>query len=119
MGKPVVHFDIGCKDKEAVSGFYCELLDWTHSDYGPFSRRITTNADSGVDGFVTSLGHEPHNYVMLYIEVDDIPAHLKKVEALGGKVLIPQTVAPEQGHFAWAADPEGNRFGLWRPLEQS
>lgn len=103
MGKPVVHFDIGCKDKTAVGKFYAELFDWSLDDYGPFSQRIQTNAGRGIEGFVTSLGHEPHQYVMLYVEV-------------GGTVLIPETEAPGQGHFAWATDPEGNRFGLWKPL---
>ncbi len=117
MGKPVVHFDIGCRDKEKISEFYCTLFDWSRSDYGPYSQRIATGADKGIEGFVTSLGHEPHNYVMLYVEVDDIPAYTKRVEELGGKVLIPETEAPGQGHFAWLADPEGNMFGLWKPLQ--
>ncbi len=116
MGKPIVHFDIGCNDKAAVGKFYAELFDWSLDDYGPFSKRITTNAGRGIEGFVTSLGHEPHQYVMLYVEVDDIPACTERIEALGGTVLIPETEAPGQGHFAWATDPEGNRFGLWKPL---
>jgi predicted enzyme related to lactoylglutathione lyase len=31
------------------------------------------------------IGHEPFNYVTVYVEVDDIPAYLAKAEQLGGK----------------------------------
>jgi len=28
MGMPVVHFEIGCKDKEKTSAFYAGLFGW-------------------------------------------------------------------------------------------
>jgi len=27
MGKPVVHFDIGCRDKDKAREFYCRLFE--------------------------------------------------------------------------------------------
>lgn len=115
MGRPVVYFDIGCRDKEQSREFYEALFDWTGEPYGPFASRLNTGSEKGIQGFTTALGHEPHNYVMLYVEVDDIPAHLEKVEALGGKVFVPQTEVPGGGHFAWFTDPHGNFVGLWKP----
>ena len=58
-------------------------------------------------GHFTALGHEPYNYVTVYIEVDDVADYLAKAEALGGKTLVPPVEIPN-GTFAWFNDPDGN-----------
>lgn len=115
MPNPVVHFDIGCRDREKTNEFYTALFDWKTTDYGPFSKSINTGSDSGIAGYMTALGHEPHNYVMVYVEVDEIAPYLEKVVELGGKVMIPENEVPGQGSFAWINDIEGNMIGLWKP----
>jgi len=35
MGRPVVHFEIGCKDIEKAADFCAQLFDWKLSDGGP------------------------------------------------------------------------------------
>ncbi len=35
MGRPVVHFEIGCKDKKKTADFYAQLFDWNISEQGP------------------------------------------------------------------------------------
>src|SRR5258708_7444102 len=35
MGRPVVHFEIGCRDKETTKAFFSELFGWALSDMGP------------------------------------------------------------------------------------
>ena len=114
MGKPVVHFEIGCRDKSTTLAFYTKLFDWSSEDMGP-STMIRTGSDQGIQGHITSLGHEPHNYVMVYVQVDDLDAYVGRVSKLGGKTLIGPIDIPEQGSFAWIADPEGNMIGLWKP----
>jgi predicted enzyme related to lactoylglutathione lyase len=47
--------------------------------------------------------------------VEDIGAHLAKVQELGGKVVVPRVDIPQYGAFAWFADPDGNTIGLWTP----
>ena len=32
MGKPIVHFEIGCRDKDKTTRFYTDLFDWTAQD---------------------------------------------------------------------------------------
>ncbi len=113
MPKPVVHFDIGCRDLAQTESFYTQLFDWTSSDYGPISKKIATGSDSGINGHLTALGHEPHNYVMVYVEVDDIKEHLERAAELGGSVVIPETEIPGGGRFAWFNDPDGNTIGLY------
>ncbi len=113
MGVPIVHFEIGCRDNEKTKQFYCELFDWTIEQMGP-AGVITTGAGSGIGGHITALGHEPHHYVTVYAEVDDIPAYLQKAESLGGSTVVPETEVPGQGAFAWLKDLDGNTIGLWK-----
>jgi predicted enzyme related to lactoylglutathione lyase len=111
MGRPVVHFEIGCRDKAKTAEFYGALFDWKMQEMGP-AAMIATGADTGIQGHITSLGHEPHNYTIFYVQVDDAEAYLKKAESLGGKTLVPPVPIPT-GTFAWMADPEGNVVGLF------
>jgi len=112
MKNPVVHFDIGCRDREKASQFYSDLFGWSMTDYGPLSRKVDTGCDTGINGHITALGHEPHQYVMLYVEVDDIAAYTSKATELGGEVVIPETQIPGGGNFAWIKDVDGNMVGL-------
>jgi predicted enzyme related to lactoylglutathione lyase len=75
---------------------------------------INTAGSGGIQGHITALGHEPHNYVTVYVQVDDVQAYLDKAQKLGGKLLVPPVEIPT-GTFAWFADPEGNMIGLWKP----
>lgn len=111
MPCPVVHFEIGCRDREKTSTFYGHLFEWELTP-GPMATDIRTGAESPVSGHIVSLGHEPHHYTNFYVEVNDLAAYLAKAEALGGRTLIPPLPLPKGGRFAWFADPDGNTIGL-------
>ncbi len=112
MSHPVVHFEIGCKNKAATSAFYAAAFGWKIED-GP-AGMIDTGSSEGVQGHVAALGHEPHQFTHFYVQTDDVAESLKQIEALGGKTLVPPVPIPS-GTFAWFADPEGNTVGLWKP----
>jgi predicted enzyme related to lactoylglutathione lyase len=113
MGQPVVHFEIGCRDIAKTSDFFGRLFGWHTQDVGA-AAMINTGSDSGIQGHISSLGHEPHNYTTFYVQVDNVQAFLDKAAGLGGKTLVPPVDIPT-GTFAWFADPEGNTIGLWKP----
>ena len=113
MGQPVVHFEIGCKDMARTQEFYAKLFDWQIVPTGP-AAMIETGGTGGIPGHITALGHEPHNFVTVYVEVDDIPAYLAKAEQLGGKKIVGPIDIPT-GSFAWMADVEGTVIGLFKP----
>lgn len=113
MGQPVVHFEIGFRDAVKSESFYKELFGWETSAYGP-SRMVDTKAEGGIRGHLNQLGHEPHNYTLIYVQVDDLQAALDHAAKLGGKTVVPPTDIPGMGAFAWLADPEGNTVGLWK-----
>ena len=78
---------------------------------------IDTGDDEGITGHISALGHEPHNYTLVYVQVDDLDAYVAKAVELGGASIVPPTEVPGMGHFAWIADNEGTFVGLWKPLE--
>lgn len=113
MGSPVVHFEIGCKNSPATARFYTQLFGWKSSAYGP-ATMLDTGSKEGIGGHISSLGHEPHNYTVIYAAVDNLEASIAKAKSLGGNVMIPPTEVPGMGHFAWITDPEGAIMGLWK-----
>jgi predicted enzyme related to lactoylglutathione lyase len=114
MGCPVVHFEIGCRDKDKTKAFFGKMFGWAFNDAGP-ATMIDTQADgAGIQGHISSLGHEPHNFTNFYVQVEDVAASLEKASSLGGKTLVPPVTIPS-GTFAWFSDPEGNMIGLWKP----
>ena len=110
MPNPVVHFEIGCQNREKAAEFYRAVFDW---DIAP-PPLGTVKTGSGIEGHLTALGHEPHHYTMFYVEVADVAAALEKVKSLGGKTLVPPIKIPT-GTFAWFADLDGNTIGLLQP----
>jgi uncharacterized protein len=111
MGKPVVHFEIGCRDSAKTQEFYSKLFDWQITPAGPAA--MIAQEAGGITGHITSLGHEPYRYTIFYVGVDDVASYLKKAESLGGKTLVPPIEIPT-GTFGWMQDPEGNTVGLWK-----
>ena len=51
-------------------------------------------------------------HVTFYVHADDPEATLKRVEKLGGKVLMPLTEVAPETTVALFADPEGHVVGL-------
>lgn len=116
MGSPVVHFEIGCRDKDRSAKFYEAAFGWKTGPYGDAGKIVDTGSDAGVQGHITALGHEPHAYVLCYIEVEDVAAALDRVEAEGGARFIgPYEIESQRRQFAWFKDPDGNTMGLLGP----
>ncbi len=113
MGRPVVYFEIGCRDRAKTDAFYAELFDW---ELKPDEMATTVVAgEGGIGGHIVAFGHEPFKQTIFYVLVDDLQAMLDRAGALGGKTLIPPVEIPGgKGSFAWFADPEGNTIGLYR-----
>ena len=115
---PIVHFEIGCRDLKKARAFYGPLLGWEFTEYGPSSAMITSPqpGQGSIGGHLNSLGHEPHNYCLVYAMVEDLNAKIEQAKKLGGAVLVPPQEVPGMGHFAWLKDPEGNVIGLWKAM---
>lgn len=119
MGDPVTRFEIGCRNSGATRKFYESVFGWKTKDAG-LTAEADTGSDRGVNGAITALGHEPHNYVMIYMEVDNVDAACARIREAGGEITIgPIDIPDDGGRFAWFHDPEGNRLGVFQqPAQQ-
>ena len=112
MPNPVLRFDIGCEARDATEAFYTDVFGWQFDDNGPYSRSVVGGAEGGAEGSITALGHEPHQYVMIYIKVEDVAASIARVAEKGGESVIGPLPLPTGGNFAWIREPGGNMIGI-------
>jgi len=109
---PVVHWEIQSKMPERLHEFYGEIFSWkidanNSMNYGMVpSGGGKGSINGGIGG---TMG--PISDVLVYVSVPDITATLDRIDANGGRTLMPRTdIGPViMGIFQ---DPEGNTLGL-------
>jgi predicted enzyme related to lactoylglutathione lyase len=79
MPNPIIHFEIGCRDLEKTRTFFGSLFDWNMQWTGNAAMIDTGFA---VNGHISGLGHEPHNYTIFYVQVDEVASYIEKAVAL-------------------------------------
>jgi len=119
---PIVHIEIPAKKAGEAGKFYGDLFGWK-IEADPTYNYVQFQAEGGPGGgFVEVGGSAPIPYkadsLLVYVGTDDIDATLAKVEALGGKTVLPKTEIPQMGWWAVFADPTGNRVGLFSGMGQ-
>lgn len=114
MPSPVVHFEITGTDGAKLQQFYQQAFNWKIDADNPMQYGMVDNEGQGIGGGVTA-GEAPK--VTLYIEVADLAAALRKIEGLGGRVVMDVTEVPGMVTMAMFADPEGNVVGLVKAEE--
>jgi predicted enzyme related to lactoylglutathione lyase len=74
-----------------------------------------SHAGKDIGGMMGAMGGPtvpPH--WLGYVAVSDVDAMTKKVETLGGKVVMPAMDMPKVGKFSIVKDPTGATFALFR-----
>jgi len=110
----IVHFEIPANNPETLKTFYSKLFGWKiEKAPGPMEYWMITTAPEGqgVNGGMMKK-EMPEQKPLNYIWVESVDEYSKKVQKLGGKVIMPKQEVPEMGWFAIALDPEGNVFGI-------
>ena len=115
MPNPVVHFEIGCRDKAKAAEFYRALFGWPIAEGGNPHALDIAPAAGGISGHLTALGHEPHHYLTVYVEVADVAGTLAKARELGGAPVVGPIQLPDGRAFAWFKDPDGTMLALISP----
>jgi predicted enzyme related to lactoylglutathione lyase len=113
MPNPVVHWEIGGRDLDALAAFYRDLFGWEAASLDPDYRLV--NLEPGIGGGLMRCRDDMPTYVTIYVAVDDLDATLTKATALGGAPLLPPTPIPGVGEFALFQDPAGNPIGILHP----
>jgi uncharacterized protein len=121
MDHTIVHFEIPADDVEKLRKFYSELFGWKIEKMpGPMDYWgiATVPVDDkgmpvrpGVNGGMMKRQNPEHKPVN-YIAVESVDEYIKKIEDLGGKVIVPKMEVPGIGWWALALDPEGNQFAI-------
>ncbi len=135
---PVVHFEMGYKDRDRMVKFYETAFGWKTQSMGPDMGNyvVAHTTETSEDGMVQTKGainggfyqktdnplsHAPS----VVVSVDDVRSAMKAVEAAGGKILGgmnekgEQTMEPQMipgvGLWISAQDTESNRFSILQP----
>ena len=109
----ISHWEIMGKDGKAVADFYDKVFDWAPQEWGEGSGYYGVDADhAGIGGAVGQGSDTMPNFIRVYVEVDTIDEHLKKITAAGGEVVYPRTVIPGVVAYAIFRDPAGNEIGI-------
>jgi len=112
MGRPVVHFEILGKEHEKLRDFYRGAFDWRIDAVpGPAPYGFVRKEAKGIGGGI-GPSQDGRSMVTVYVDVPDTDAALRKIQQLGGKVVMPTTTIPGIVTFALFADPVGNIVGL-------
>jgi predicted enzyme related to lactoylglutathione lyase len=112
MARPVVHWEIGGRDLDALAHFYRQLFGWEATGFDADYRLV--NLGEGIGGGLMRCRDDMPSYVTIYVSVDDLDATLANVKEFGGTALVPPTPIPGVGAFALFQDPEGNTIGVLR-----
>lgn len=115
MAHPVTWFQISGKDGAALEDFYKRIFDWKMTTSPDGSMQMVDAEDGGIPGGIGASRDGTHG-VAVYANVDDIAAHLKKIQDAGGEIAMPPQELPQgMGWIAGFTDPAGNWVGLWQP----
>ncbi len=127
LDRTVVHFEIPANNPEKLSEFYKNVFGWKFEkmsmgemgDYWMIETRAGTaqnmeaaqNRPGANGGMMKKM--DPNQRPVNYVAVESVDDFTKKIQNLGGKIIIPKTPIPNMGAFAVGLDPEGNPVGLF------
>ncbi|MGD2157275.1 MAG: VOC family protein [Anaerolineales bacterium] len=114
---PIAHIEFSARDREEAGKFYSEVFGWKVQQM-PEMNYATFEAEGGPGGGFNPVTEDyPAGTIFVYIQTDDIEATLKEIEAAGGKTIIPKTVIPSVGWYAFFSDPTGNKVALYTDMD--
>ncbi len=113
------------KDPKSLAAWYAQHLGVQLSPWGgaQFEWKDEVPAGTGVTAWNTFAENTDYfgpgrQAVMINYRVDDIDGVVASLKSAGATV-DDKRMDESYGRFAWATDPEGNRFELWEPVANS
>ena len=118
MAHAINWFEIPAKDFERAKKFYEAVLDFkmlipfAGMKYAMFPADMQNGEVGG--GLVEEQGYEPSQTgALIYLNGGkDLSVPLSRVEAAGGKIIIPKKSIGPNGFMAMFTDTEGNRIAF-------
>lgn len=114
----VVHVEVRGLDAPELQQFYSDIFGWDRND--DLSIDNYAVAEIGTGALTVGIGSVPDwstRNAKFFIQVDDIDETLDRIEAAGGRRVMPRTEGPDFGAthiliFTSFLDPAGNEIGL-------
>lgn len=110
MATKVIHVEVTGKDGPALQKFYSDVFGWKLDTNNPGGYGLIRDGEMTA-GIGASQNGDP-GLVTFYVSADDPEGTLRRVEELGGKVIMPLTEVAPETTIALFADPEGHIVGL-------
>jgi predicted enzyme related to lactoylglutathione lyase len=107
----ILHWEIQSQTPAALHAFYSDVFGWVIDANNPMNYgMVTSGGGGGINGGIGG-SQAPGSRVLVYAAVKEIDPILAKIEASGGKTIMPRTdIGPVI--MAIYTDPEGNTMGL-------
>ena len=118
MPRPI-HFEFSAENPDRAAKFYGDVFGWSFQKWeGPMPYWLIKTGEGapGIDGGMMPRPADIQGTVNT-VGVPSIEETLGKIEAGGGKVVMPPQEIPGVGRFAYCADTEGNVFGVIQPAQ--
>jgi uncharacterized protein len=110
MAARIIHVEVTGADGPALQRFYGDLFGWDFDTDNPGGYGLTRQGE-----LTGGIGPAPDGQaggVTFYVHTDDPAGMLRRVEELGGRVLMPLTEVAPETTVALFADPEGHIVGI-------
>lgn len=123
MSGKVVHFEIPADDVDRAEAFYRAAFGWNVNAMPDMGYTILSTTEADEQGMPATPGainggmmkrEAPLTGPVITIDVEDIDAALKQVDALGGSTVLGRQAVGDMGFAAYFKDTEGNTLGMWQ-----
>ena len=118
-----IWYELMTPDPEGSKAFYDTVVGWDISEAAPEYNgyRMINRKDGGFAGGVLPLTAEMQQHGarptwLGYIHVPDVGQAIGKIEAAGGRALMPAMDIPNVGRIALVSDPQGAPFYVMKPI---
>lgn len=113
----VVHFELPVEDPQRAARFYSEVFGWNFNQWdGPEEYWLTCTghqSQPGIDGgMMRRCSETPAKTPINVLDVPSVDEYVGKVEAAGGKIVMPKMAVPGVGYVAYFQDTEGIVSGM-------
>lgn len=119
----IVHFEFQSPQPQETLKFFRDVFGWEANKFEggemPYWLLSTGPQEhKGIDGGLMPAPDGQARTVCV-LEVGDVDVFTKKAQAAGGQVVVPKMPIPGVGWVAYATDPHGVLFGIYKHDESA
>lgn len=107
------YVEFNVTDIPRTRDFYRKAFGWTFTDYGPEYCEFNDGRLKG--GFTTLGSPRPGGGPLVILHADDLPATVRRVEDVGGRIVRPIYSFPGGQRFHFA-DPDGYELAVYTEI---